>query len=98
MSIMSDINMSEDPKVLKIVRETLDDSIMVLCFPYTRLKRLERMGIKTIRDFRDFEFDEDEEEDMTNAQRHFKDVFWERDWNNIEAVEKEVKNEEKTEK
>lgn len=56
---------------------------MELCFPYTELKRLERMGIKTIRDFRDFEFDEDADQDILNAQRHIKDVFWERDWNDI---------------
>ena len=41
--------MSEDPKILEIVRETLDDSIMSLCFPYSELKRLQGMGIKTIR-------------------------------------------------
>lgn len=74
--------MSEDPKVLEIVRETLDESVMEMCFPYTELKRLERMGIKTIRDFRDFEFAEDKEDkDILNAQRHVKDVFWEREWN-----------------
>ena len=76
--------MSEDPKVLEIVRETLDESVMEMCFPYTELKRLERMGIKTIRDFRDYEFAEDEDKDILNAQRHFKDVFWERDWNDEE--------------
>lgn len=75
--------MSEDPNILQIVRKTLDDSIMVLSFPYTKLKRLERMGIKTIRDFRDYEFDETEEEDITNTQVHFKNVFWERQWNDI---------------
>tara|TARA_B100000497_G_C7608544_1_gene365472 strand:- start:30 stop:263 length:234 start_codon:yes stop_codon:yes gene_type:complete len=74
--------MSEDPKVLEIIRETLDESIMEMCFPYTESKRLERMGIKTIRDFRDYEFAEDKEDkDILNAQRHVKDVFWEREWN-----------------
>jgi hypothetical protein len=76
--------MSEDPIILEIVRETLDDSIMVLCFPYSELKRLEGMGIITIRDFRDYEFAEDEDKDVTNSQQHFKNIFWERDWNDIE--------------
>lgn len=76
----------DSQEMLNIIRDTLEDSIMVLCFPYTQLKRLERMGIKTIRDFRDYEFAEDEDEGVTNSQRHFKEVFWERDWNDIEEL------------
>jgi hypothetical protein len=82
--------MSEDPIVLEIVRETLDDSIMELCFPYSELKRLEGMGIKTIRNFRDYEFAEDEDEGVTNSQRHFRQIFWERDWNNLNQEEKNM--------
>jgi len=76
--------MSEDPKVLEIVRETLEESIHVLAIPYSELKRLERMGIKTIRDFRDFEFPEDEDESLLDAQKHMQTVFFEREWNDIE--------------
>ena len=54
--------------------------------PYTKLKRLERMCIKTIRDFRDYEFDKDEEQGVLNAQEHFQSIFYERDWNNIEEL------------
>jgi len=78
--------MSENPKVLEIVRETLEESIHVLSMPYSELKRLERMGIKTIRDFRDFEFPKDEDELLLNAQKHFQIVFFEREWNDIEET------------
>ena len=71
--------MSEDQKVLKIVRETLEESIHVLAIPYSELKRLERMGMKTIRDFRDFEFNENEEDkSLLDAQKHMQTVFFER--------------------
>ncbi len=76
----------ENTKVLEIVRETLDDSIMTLSFPYTKLKRLEGMGIKTIRDYRDYEFAEDEDEDVLKTQEHFKLILWERDWYNEEQL------------
>jgi hypothetical protein len=74
----------DSQKILNSVRDTLEDSIMILAMPYTKLKRLERMGIKTIRDFRDFEFAEDEDKGTLNRQKHFQEVFWERDWNNEE--------------
>ena len=76
--------MSEDQKVLKNVRETLEESIHVLAIPYSKLKRLERMGMKTIRDFRDFEFPEDEDESLLDAQKHMQTVFFERQWNDLE--------------
>ena len=75
--------MSEDQKTLEIVRETLEESIMELSMPYTKLKRLEGMGIKTIRDFRDYEFTEDEEQGVLNSQKHFQLIFFERDWNDL---------------
>lgn len=75
--------MSEDPKVLEIVREALEESVHVLSMPYSELKRLEKMGIKTIRDFRDFEFSKDEDELLLNAQKHMQTVFFEREWNDI---------------
>jgi len=56
----------------------------------SELKRLEGMGIKTIRDFRDYEFAEDEDKGVTNSQRHFKEIFWERDWNNLNQEEKDM--------
>jgi len=71
---MSDIK-KKDPTITKSILETLDDSIMELCYPYTKLKRLEGMGIKTIRDFRDYEFGEDADEDILNTQRHFKELW-----------------------
>ena len=74
MSIMSDIK-KKDPTITKIILETLDDSIMTLCFPYTKLIKLERMGIKTIRDLRDYEFGEDADQDILNTQRHFKAIW-----------------------
>jgi hypothetical protein len=76
----------ENSTVLEIVRETLDDSIVELTFPYTTLKRLQEMDIKTIRDFRDYEFDKDEDEDILNTQRHFIAILWERDWYNEEQL------------
>jgi|TARA_B110000908_G_scaffold74520_1_gene89789 hypothetical protein len=77
--------MSEDPKVLEMVRETLEESVMVLAMPYSELKRLERMDIKTIRDFRDFDFvKEEEDESLLDAQKHIQTVFFEREWNDIE--------------
>ena len=65
----------EDPITTKMILETLDESIMILSLPYTKLKRLEGMGVKTIRDFRDYEFDEDEDQSLLNSQEHFR-MIW----------------------
>ena len=36
------------------------------------------------------DFAEDEDEGVTNSQRHFKQIFWERDWNNLNQEEKNI--------
>ena len=47
---MSDIK-KKDPTITKSILETLDDSIMELCYPYTKLKRLELFGFLTKKSF-----------------------------------------------